>query len=325
MGVNPDLKMDQQLIETLSDGEFHSGQHLGDLLGISRTAVWKHLQKLGELGISIESIKGKGYRIPGGLDLLDENSISNLLGSDVGKLVRKIVLHRTIDSTNAYIAELAEQGSRVVCLAEYQHSGRGRRGRNWISPYGKNIYLSLGWQYQGGAASLEGLSLVVGVAVLRALGAADGLGLKWPNDILFKGRKLAGILLEMQGDPSGECQIIVGIGVNHGMSVQGGTDIDQPWADASELGDWERNELVARILAELVPVLNTFGERGFSYYLEEWDKYDICRDRAVRLITPTLEIHGVARGVTRSGAVLIETDGSIESYHGGEISLRLAE
>jgi BirA family transcriptional regulator, biotin operon repressor / biotin---[acetyl-CoA-carboxylase] ligase len=317
--------MDQLLVKVLADGEFHSGAHLGELLGVSRTAVWKHLQKLEALGLGIESVKGKGYRIAGGLELLDLSRIKAVVTPKVVDELHRIDVLESVDSTNRHLMALGEAANRAVCLAEYQSQGRGRRGRSWISPFGKNLYLSVGWQFDGGAASLEGLSLVVGIAVRRALGESDQLRLKWPNDLHYQGRKLAGILLEMQGDPAGICHVVIGIGVNAGMGEGSRPDIDQPWSDASELGIFSRNQLAGQILNELIPVLLTFGERGFRYYREEWNCYDACRDHPVRLYTPVLEIMGVARGVADNGAILIEMDGVTKEFNGGELSLRLVK
>ena len=314
--------MERLLIETLADGEFHSGQDLGRLLGVSRTAVWKHLQKLDALGIAVESVKGKGYRLPGGLELLDKGMLEQGLDNNVKSLIREVIIQEVVDSTNRYVAELEGNGHRVVCLAESQSSGRGRRGRKWSSPYGKNIYLSLGWQFEGGAASLEGLSLAVGVAVRRALGGGDHLKLKWPNDVLYDDRKLAGILLEMQGDPSGECRVVVGIGINAGMAGRQRADIDQPWADLDEMPNPGRNRVAANVISEAVAVLSSFGEAGFAMYVDEWNSCDAYRDQPVRLITPAMENKGIARGVVETGAIKIEIDGDLNLFHGGELSLR---
>lgn len=317
--------MDQLLVKALADGDFHSGEHLGELLGVSRTAVWKHLQKLEALGLDIESVKGKGYRIAGGIELLDWQRIKTIVSPEVAGVLNRVDVLESIDSTNRHLMAMGEAANRVVCLAEHQSQGRGRRGRSWNSPFGKNLYLSLGWQFDGGAASLEGLSLVVGIAVRRALGDSDQLRLKWPNDLHYQGRKLAGILLEMQGDPAGVCNVVIGIGVNVGMSEGSRSDIDQPWSDTSELGVTSRNQLAGQILDELIPVLLTFGERGFRYYREEWNCYDACRDHPVRLYTPAFEILGVARGVADNGAILIDVDGVTKEFNGGELSLRLVK
>ena len=164
----------------------------------------------------------------------------------------------------------------------------------------------------------------MGVAVRRALGADTALQLKWPNDLLFEGRKLAGILLEMQGDASGQCQVVVGIGINAGMAGERRPDIDQAWADAAELGVGGRNLLVAAVLNQVIPLLEGFGERGFVHYRDEWNRCDAFRDRSVRLLTPATAVEGIARGVAENGALRIESAGGIQLYNGGEVSLRSA-
>ena len=206
------------LITTLADGAYHSGEALGTQLNVSRTAVWKQLRKLDDLGIELQSCKRRGYRIPGGLSLLCESSIrQHLLGAAAVEL-RRLEIHQQVDSTNALAMQSAQLGpaSGAVFLSEAQSAGRGRRGRSWVSPFGRNIYMSVVYGFTGGVAAVEGLSLAVGVAVVRALEAMgiSGAELKWPNDILWSGRKLGGVLLEISGDPAGTCEVIVGIGVN---------------------------------------------------------------------------------------------------------------
>ena len=148
------------VLNLLSDGGFHSGKDLGEALGVSRTAIWKHLQKLDDLGLKLNSVKGKGYCLEGGLELLAEQRILSALSFDVAPLVRDLDIHSVIDSTNAKaLAQAAATApSAYICLAEQQTAGRGRRGREWVSPFGKNIYMSVLWGYDGGAAVLEGLS-----------------------------------------------------------------------------------------------------------------------------------------------------------------------
>jgi len=317
---------ERALIAFLADGEFHSGEKLGELLGVSRTAVWKQLQKLEGLGVTLESVKGLGYRIAGGLDLLQKQEIAAALGSASG--VCDLTLLEETTSTNDWVK--ARQGSwhGVTCLAERQTGGRGRRGRAWVSPYGRNLYLSMGWGFEGGVAALEGLSLAVGVAVCRTLGggaAPEGVALKWPNDILLNGRKLAGVLVEMQGDPSGACQVVVGIGVNYGMGPLQGEEIDQPWADGRELVDMSRSQLAGALIRELAAMLQLFAEQGFASFREEWSSYDATRDKPVRLTAANRTIDGIARGIDAHGALLVETVQGVESFYGGEVSLRVSE
>ncbi len=315
------------LIRILADGRVHSGQALGERLGISRAAVWKQLQKLEAAGMAIESVKGRGYRLPGGLDLLDRESLTSKLDPATRTGIADIHLHREIPSTNSCLSALGASGHGVVCLAERQTGGRGRRGRQWVSPFARNIYLSLGWTFGGGAAGLEGLSLAVGVAVKRALAGAKNAGgvrLKWPNDLVFEGRKLGGILVEMQGDPAGDCYVVLGVGLNLGMPADGARSVDQPWADLSEVGSFARNELAAALLNELLPMLHRFPEQGFAALRDEWQASDLCLDRPVQLTTPDAALQGIARGVAPNGAIRIEMDGEIRNYSGGEISLRLS-
>jgi len=243
------------LLPLLAAGEFVSGQDLADVLGVSRTAVWKQLNKLESLGLEIESTKGRGYRIPGGIDLLDEQAVRGAMSSGSLPLLATLDLHDVIGSTNAEAMEqiAAGRGSGYVCSAEQQSAGKGRRGRPWVSPYARNVYLSAVWEYEQGAAVLEGMSLAVGVVVARALAACGvpPVQLKWPNDLLYGGAKLGGILLEMTGDPAGACQVVVGIGLNVNMPDEVAAGIDQAWTDVSRIAGGSapgRNCLLAAVL-----------------------------------------------------------------------------
>lgn len=317
--------MADALVHILADGNIHSGQDIASSLGITRMAVWKQLQKLEKIGVPIEAVRGQGYKIPGGVELLESATISASLSPYVRQRISAMQIHSVLESTNSHVAGLGEAGLGVICLAERQTAGRGRRGRQWVSPFGRNIYMSLGWLFNRGASGLEGLSLVVGIALRRALlDAAPDLLLKWPNDLLYKNRKLAGILIEMTGDPSGDCRVVIGIGVNIGMNAGNRPEIDQPWADVREFCDYSRNEVVARIIDELIPVLEDFAVGGFSKFHAEWQMCDVCLGRPVELRTPLETVQGVARGVTESGAIRIETMNGELTYSGGEVSLRLA-
>ena len=316
----------QAILSLLADGEYHSGKVLGELLGVSRTAVWKHLQKLDAYGVPLESVKGKGYRLPGGLELLRSERIKSSLGPLASSALTELELCESVDSTNRMAMERAQRGGAhgYVCLAEHQTQGRGRRGRQWQSPYGQSIYLSAVAEFDGGAAALEGLSLAVGVALVRALkrAGANDVGLKWPNDILADGRKLAGILLEMSGDVAGVCQVVVGIGLNVSVAA-GAADIDQPWVDVAELVPGiSRNDLVGFILDELLPMLMHYQLQGFATYRDEWESLHVYQGCDVELSTVANSTQGVALGVTQTGALRVEVDGVEQTFNGGEISLR---
>lgn len=315
----------ETLLAVLADGKFHSGDELGGVLGVSRTAVWKQLKKVEELGLPLESVKGKGYCIEGGLDLLSAAVIQENIASDVSALISHIDVRGVIDSTSAVAMEKAVQGIKgYICTAEQQTAGRGRRGRVWASPYASNLYFSVVWEFGGGAASLEGLSLAVGVAVVDALekSGLSGAELKWPNDVLYRGRKLAGVLLEMTGDPSGRCHVVIGIGLN--VSMPASVSIDQPWIDVWSVSEAaaNRNELLVAILNELMPLLSTFEGQGFSAYHDRWQALDAFAATEVAMTLGNDIVVGKAVGVDATGAIMIETPAGMRKFNGGEVSLR---
>jgi BirA family biotin operon repressor/biotin-[acetyl-CoA-carboxylase] ligase len=320
------------LLSLLANGEFRSGQVLADQLGVSRTAVWKQLNALAaEYDLEVESVRGKGYRIPGGIDLLDTGQVIGALTGPARALLGSLEILDTIDSTNAELMRRAERGGApgLVCTAEQQTAGRGRRGRQWVSPYAGNLYLSVLWEFSEGAAALEGLSLAVGVAVARALQGCGvaGIRLKWPNDVLYDGAKLGGILLEMQGDVAGPCRVVIGIGLNVAMPAAAAGNIEQAWTDiATVTGGRQprRSHLLAAVLNELLPLLADFEQRGFASWREQWLALDAFADKRVTLRTGSTPVGGIARGVDERGALLFETDAGVQAVHGGEISLRAA-
>ena len=317
------------LIDCLSDGLFHSGENLGVRMGISRAAVWKYIKSLGELGITVDSVRGRGYRVEGGLDLLDMNRMNKLFSQSGLALLGEINLFKTIDSTNVWLIERIEQGlakSGDLCLAEQQTAGRGRRGRTWVSPFGRNLYCSLVWKFDKGMNALEGLSLAVAVAIVEALNEAGvpDLALKWPNDIQGQGKKLAGILLEVRGDLSDNCDLVVGIGLNFFMPSLAAKEIDQAWIDLEQLMQKkaDRNYFSALIIDHVLHALVEFDQKGFDAFLNRWNCWDAYRGRSVSVIAGKDIQEGVALGVNHQGALLLETDTGIKVFHGGEVSLR---
>jgi BirA family biotin operon repressor/biotin-[acetyl-CoA-carboxylase] ligase len=321
-----------KLLPLLANGELCSGQHLADAMGISRTAVWKQVNRLAtDLGLAIEAVRGKGYRIPGGLDLLDAAQVKAGLNDRADALLTRLEILDTVDSTNAEVLRRAEQGCApgLVCTAEQQTAGRGRRGRQWVSPYASNLYLSLLWEFSQGAAALEGLSLAVGVAVARALraSAVPDVQLKWPNDVLYGGVKLGGILLEMRGDTAGSCQVVIGVGLNVAMPAVAAGGIDQAWTDIKTITANPhpgRNRLLAALLNELLPLVADFEQQGFTRWRDDWQSLDAFAGAAVVLHTGSAQLGGIARGVDARGALQLETTTGVQSVYGGEISLRAA-
>ena len=325
------MSFDIRLLHALADAEFHSGEELGELLGVSRTAIWKQLQKIeADTGLTFESIKGRGYRLIGGIELLDENKIVSATSVSSRQLLHRLHIVEQIDSTNRLAMELSQSGSTrgLVVLSERQTAGRGRRGRQWVSPFARNIYCSVVWEFDAGAAALEGLSLAVGIAVVRALEASGVCGamLKWPNDVLHGQRKLAGILIEMMGDTSGRCQVVIGIGINVAMTnAIDAAEIDQPWIDANSIAGKSilRNLLAANLITQLLPLLAEFEAKGFASFREDWSALDCMHGREIALHFGDRILHGTAAGVNESGALAMDTDVGRQWFHGGEVSLRL--
>lgn len=318
-----------RIVELLADGQFHSGDELGRELGISRAAVWKQIQKLEEKGLEVFSVKGKGYKLHTPVELLLPERIRSHMSDAALGLLTDIEVHGVVSSTNDIAMRSAADGvaSGYVCLAEQQTAGRGRRGRTWVSPFGSNIYLSAVWHFYGGAAALEGLSLATGIAVaetLREIGCAE-VGLKWPNDLLVGDAKLGGVLLEMTGDPSGHCQVVLGLGLN--TRIQGGdaARIDQAYTQLEDHGvDVSRNELAGRVISSVLLMLDQFSGSGFRHFQSRWEVLDVYRDKPVAIHAGARAIHGIARGVDVSGGLRLETSEGVEIYKGGELSLRRA-
>jgi len=311
------------LISILSDGEFHSGEQLGERLGMSRAAINKHIQTLRDWGVDVFTVPGKGYSLPEPIQLLNEEFIRNSINEG------SVTVLPVIDSTNQYLLDrLASLQSGDVCVAEYQQAGRGRRGRKWFSPFGANLYLSMYWRLEQGPAAAIGLSLVIGIVmaeVLQSLGA-DKVRVKWPNDLYLMDRKLAGILVELTGKTGDAAQIVIGAGINLAMRRVETDVINQGWINLQEAGiKIDRNTLAVRLIKELRAALVLFEQEGLAPYLSRWEKLDNFIHRPVKLIIGEKEIFGTSRGIDTQGALLLEQDGAIKPWVGGEISLRGAE
>jgi BirA family biotin operon repressor/biotin-[acetyl-CoA-carboxylase] ligase len=314
------------LLELLKDGRFHSGQALGIALGISRSAVWKQLQHLeAELGLSIHKVRGRGYQLAAPLTLLDPLAIR----AQAPACVWPVLVFDSIDSTNAEALRAIERGQAApfLVLAERQTAGRGRRGRKWASPFAENIYYSLVLRIEGGMRQLEGLSLVVGLAVMQALRelGIPAAGLKWPNDVLVGQKKIAGILLELVGDPADVCHVVLGVGINVNMQMT--DEVDQQWTSMRlESGKaFDRNNLVAVLGEKLQAYLNRHQIGGFSAIQAEWEQNHLWQGRAVSLIAGVNQIDGEVLGIDSQGALRLKVDGVEKVFSGGELSLRLRD
>ena len=318
-----------QALRMLADGEFRSGEAMARVLGVSRASVWNALHALDQSGIEIFKVRGRGYRLAEPLSLLAADAIESAMGASAPRFAIEVV--DSVESTNSLLMLRAAAGAATgtVIAAEWQTQGRGRRGRAWHAVPGAALTVSLLWRFQQGEGFLAGLSLAVGLAVTRAL-AACGVreaGLKWPNDVLWRGRKLAGILIEMQGDMLGPSAAVIGIGLNCRMPAAMLDRIDQPAVDVATAGGAppERNRLLAGLLLELDRVLTVFAREGFAPFRDEWQNCHVYQGKPVKIALPDGGIvNGTAEGVAENGALLLATHTGQLRFHSGDVSLRAA-
>ena len=310
------------LISLLADGQFHSGSALGSTLGVSRTTVWKALAVLPEYGLELETVKGKGYRLSCPVQLLDQGVILHGIESPIRNRL-SLTLLPVVDSTNSELMRLGEgENEFSVLLAEMQTSGRGRRGREWVSPFGKNIYLSMAFGLPGGPEVLAGLSVVVGLSLSKVLSrhANKALKLKWPNDVMIDGRKLAGVLVELKGEATTAWSVVLGVGLNYDMKEDGENGIDQPWASLRDFSSVGRNELIAELIQQLVVDLDQFRLSGFSRFREEWNGLDFFAGKEVGVVGQA--IIGRSLGVDAKGNLVIDAASGKQTVNAGEVSVR---
>lgn len=305
------------LLDALADGEWHSGEALAAVAGITRAALAKRVDRLRDWQLDIEAQQGLGYRLAAPLRRLKPVAPAGL----------KLKLLTVTDSTNTQLLAADAREDPQALFAEFQTAGRGRRGRSWVSPFGANLYFSLAWSFAAWPAQITALPLVVGVSCARAL-RAQGLaetGVKWPNDLYCRGRKLGGILIEHRGEAGAACRAVIGIGINVNMSARQGEGVTQPWTSVQDiLGQpVSRDALASALLKELKAALERFEREGFAPFAALWREVDLCDNREVRVESDP-PYSGIARGVEDNGALIVESGGQRRSVHSGEVSLRLA-
>ena len=310
----------QALLAVLADGAFHSGEQIGAELGISRAAISQQIKSLRLLGLEIFSITGKGYRLNTPLDLLNTETLQHLAAG------APIHACAVIDSTNQYMMAQLERWQKGECLlAETQTAGRGRRGRQWHSPFGSQFIMSMYWRLDDGPSAAMGLSLAIGVAVVQALESVGyrDLSLKWPNDIYMARRKLAGILVEMSAAVGGICHLVIGVGVNLNLPDAVIAELDQPCAHLAEQPVViDRNQLSATIIRTLRNALTLFEQQGLTAFLTEWNRLDIFMQQPVKVLLGNQVIHGRYCGIDGQGNMLLQDHEGMHKFVGGEISLR---
>ena len=319
-----------EIIKCLSDGGFHSGETLAGRFGVSRAAVWKHLKRVrDEIGMEVHSVRGRGYRLARAIELLERDRVWAVISGAAQARLTALEIHDRIESTNSYLMSKALSGaeSGTVCLAEQQTAGKGRRGRHWVSPFGTNIYLSVYWRFPLGPAELSGLSLAAGIIVAETLEqmGIQGVGLKWPNDVLWDSRKLAGLLLEVSGEQGGPSRVVLGLGINTMLAAEQGQSIDQPWSDLAQIPGGRsisRNELAGLLIDNLSNLPILFQDEGLAPFMGRWKKYDVFSGKPVVLRMGDASIEGIYRGIDERGALMLERGNVIDLFHGGEVSLR---
>lgn len=324
----------EELVHLLADGHAHSGETLARELNISRAAVWKQVRQLADLGLAVRSIPGRGYQLDRSLDLLDVDILREHLGVTTDSPFRTVRVDIEIPSTNSELiaAGPPPPGLMDVCVAEYQSSGRGRLGREWLAPLASGLCLSVSWSFEGLPVQIAALSLAVGVATtmaLESLGVA-GVALKWPNDLWTDDRKLGGILIEMRAEAAGPAFVVIGIGLNVDLPDAVRSVILQRGVSAIDLREVLsgrricRTLLAARIVSHLLEALRRFGNAGFEPFLSEWRRRDALSGRSVAATHADGVILGTARGIGDDGALLLETTAGVVRLVSGDVSVRVS-
>jgi BirA family biotin operon repressor/biotin-[acetyl-CoA-carboxylase] ligase len=312
-----------KILDILNDGTVHTGSEIALTLGISRNAVWKVIQKLKKYSVEIET-KHQGYRLPVPLALFDQKKMNQLLKG----VPLKLEVFESIPSTNDYLKTQSKLKNNWVCLSEYQSHGRGRLGRSWTSPFGRNIYCSLSVIFTKDICELSGLSLVVGILVAKALEASNPKltpQLKWPNDIFINGKKVGGILIDLMAEAHGNCTAVISLGLNVNMKDVQASFMDHSWTSIEHVLEekLDRNEIAARFIQVLLKGMETFKERGIEPFLQEWKRYDMLHNKKITLTTGTISMSGTARGISPEGLLLLELpDGRINKFSYGDATLR---
>lgn len=309
------------LTSILSDLKYHTGDSLGDKLGITRSAIWKSIKKLEEYGVKVISIKNKGYLLSEPLLLLNQKFIKQ----EIANKNIKIEVLENVDSTNNHLKRNIDTGTRRIALSEMQLEGRGRKGRPWHSPFGQNIYMSYAYVFKKDISELNGLSLVISMAMIAAikeLGISNNIMLKWPNDGTYQGQKIMGNLIEVQSEAYGESLAIIGLGINVNMlnCVKG--NIDQSWTSLRKInGNYiDRNLLCVALIHNLNMYLEQFSKYGLREFIPQWQQLDSLYNQAIKLNDG--ESSGVAKGINEQGNLLLELpNGEVKAFASGETSI----
>lgn len=320
--------MKEEILRLLRSADgYISGQELCNRFGVSRTAVWKAINQLKEAGYEIEAQQNKGYRLVAAPDLMTEAEIKSLMHTDW--VAKEVLYFDTIDSTNTKAQELAEKGypSGTLVVADKQESGKGRRGRSWVSPSGTGIFMTLMIKPDINPNNASMLTLVAALAVAKAITSVTGEEalIKWPNDIVINGKKVCGILTEMNAQFDYINHIVVGIGINvYNESFP--EEISQMASSLMiEAGGkrFHRAQIIAETMSYFEQYYDTFLKtQDLSALVREYDKLLVNRNKSVRVLDPKEPFDGKAMGITPKGELIVDTWESRKLVSSGEVSVR---
>lgn len=331
------MTLPERLFRALADGEFHSGADLAAAQAVTRSAVWKAIGQLREIGAAITAVRNRGYRLAVRCTPLDAAAVRAALPAAIAPRLERVECAWSLPSTNSALLarEAPGAGQFRALLTEHQSAGRGRLGRRWLGTLGGSIFLSLDTCLAELPRDIAALPLVIGVCVRRALAAhgVQGVLLKWPNDLVCRSAdraaldKLGGILMEMRAEAGGPAHVVIGIGLN----VELPDALQAAVADAGTsamdlrrlgLGHHDRNRLVADVIAECIVGVQQLQQAGLDAFRAEWQAADALAGRNVRVQGAGAEWFGIARGLDAAGALRVEVDGRIESVLAGDVSVR---
>lgn len=320
--------MRTKILKLLRDTkEYVSGQELCEKFGVSRTAVWKAVGQLKKEGYGIEAVQNKGYRLVSVPDVLSREEIISCMKTK--RMGRNVVYLERTGSTNQDAKRLAEEGAQdgTLVVTDCQETGKGRRGRGWVSPPGINIYftLLLRPQFQPDKASM--LTLVMALSVAQAIERRTGYtpGIKWPNDIVMDGKKVCGILTEMTLEEEYIQSVVIGVGINVGQTDFPEEIKDKATSLALKCGTGTaRSSLIAGIMEQFEKNYALFEKNlDLSDLKDTYETYLVNKNREVRILDPAGEYEGRAEGINEKGELLIELpDGSVRRVYAGEVSVR---
>jgi BirA family biotin operon repressor/biotin-[acetyl-CoA-carboxylase] ligase len=326
----------ERLLGLLADGELHSGARLAHVLGLTRAAVWKAVAELRERGIAVESHERRGYRLERSVDLLHADALRAAAHAMNHELPAATEVVFEVASTNEtlYAAPAPISGAPRLLFAELQTAGRGRRGRDWLAPFGSGLTFSIGWTFAELPPDLSALGLALGVCVVRALRqlGAGSVELKWPNDVVHRHAKLGGLLLQMRSETGGPAYVVAGLGLNLALPASTrvalaqqplATPVTDLAAAAAEAAPMPRTIVAACVAGAMLAGLAEFARSGFATFADDWARFDSLRDAPVTVLRHDGQFDGVARGADAEGALRVEcSHGRIERVHAGDVSLR---